>query len=315
MSYNSVYAPQEVSEKEYGFDKLFEETWRESTISASNAISKFMKKLKFLKEKIRLWTKAKKESSKSQKLKLKEEKQLAIRGILVDGVWNDSPSMIEFGSERGHGKEFSHKKASFHTPKFVLLKSLCVKHVRTIFLCPPLVRESTFGFKPGAKKNKNAKPRHDAENASPQSSPQVLPSFEEHTPPMTYPDEVEETIELSIKVEPLEETPLEDLCLNTCNHDTPLSSREIPSFDEPKPQPQPFPSFSSLEVDLGEERDPEQPIKPPSPNNFRMKEVDHLTIHTPPSPYVAFSTLRMCTAIITHALMILRNIMDLNQVY
>ncbi|GJU49354.1 MAK10-like protein [Tanacetum coccineum] len=36
-------------------------------------------------------------------------------------------------------------------------------------------------------------------------------------------------------------------------------------------------------VDLGEE----PPIKPPSLNSFRMKEVDHLTIHTPPSPHVA----------------------------
>ncbi|GJR21140.1 hypothetical protein Tco_0969667 [Tanacetum coccineum] len=73
-----------------------------------------------------------------------------------------------------------------------------------------------------------------------------------------------------------------------CNHDTPLSSREIPSLYGPKPQPQPFPRFPSL-VDLGEERDPEQPIKPPSLDSFRMKEVDHLTIHTPPSPYVASS--------------------------
>ncbi|GKB05425.1 RNA-directed DNA polymerase, eukaryota, reverse transcriptase zinc-binding domain protein [Tanacetum coccineum] len=54
-----------------GFDKVFEETWRESTISDSNAISKFMKKLKFLKDKICLWTKPKNKSSKSQKLKLK----------------------------------------------------------------------------------------------------------------------------------------------------------------------------------------------------------------------------------------------------
>ncbi|GKA84908.1 RNA-directed DNA polymerase, eukaryota [Tanacetum coccineum] len=46
-----------------GFDKLVEETWSESRNSDSNAISKFMKKLKFLKEKNRLWTKAKKESS------------------------------------------------------------------------------------------------------------------------------------------------------------------------------------------------------------------------------------------------------------
>ncbi|GJY89618.1 hypothetical protein Tco_0504814 [Tanacetum coccineum] len=92
---------------------------------------------------------------------------------------------------------------------------------------------------------------------------------------------------ISIEVEPLDETPLEDLGLNTCNHDIPLSSREIPSFDEPKPQPQPVPSFPSLEVDLGEERGPKQSIKPPSLDSFRMKEVDHFTNHTPPSPYAA----------------------------
>ncbi|GKC94951.1 hypothetical protein Tco_1160393, partial [Tanacetum coccineum] len=114
-----------------------------------------------------------------------------------------------------------------------------------------------------------------------------LPSFEENTPPVTYPDEVEENIGLPIEVEPLDETPLEDLDFNTCNHDIPLGSREIPSFDEPEPQPQPFPTFPSLEVNLGEERVPEPPIKPPSLDSFRMKEVDHLTIHTPPSPHVA----------------------------
>nr|GEV92821.1 hypothetical protein [Tanacetum cinerariifolium] len=83
----------------------------------------------------------------------------------------------------------------------------------------------------------------------------------------------------------LDETPLEDLSLNTCNHDIPLSYGEIPNFDEPEPQP--LPSCPSLEVELGEERDPEQPIKPLSPDSFRMKEVDHLTIHTPSSLYVA----------------------------
>nr|GEU68422.1 zinc finger, CCHC-type [Tanacetum cinerariifolium] len=123
------------------------------------------------------------------------------------------------------------------------------------------------------------------ENINPQSTPQILLSFEENIPPVTYPDEVEKTIGLRIEVEPLDETPLGDLGLNTCNQDTPLSSREILSFDGPKPQPQPFPRFSSL-VDLGEERDLGQPIKPPSLDSFRMKEVDYLTIHTPPSPYV-----------------------------
>ncbi|GJS90444.1 hypothetical protein Tco_0773080 [Tanacetum coccineum] len=52
-------------------------------------------------------------------------------------------------------------------------------------------------------------------------------------------EEVEETIGILMEVEPLDETQLEDLGLNTCNHDIPLSFREVPSFDESKPQPQP----------------------------------------------------------------------------
>ncbi|GJS98302.1 hypothetical protein Tco_0819472 [Tanacetum coccineum] len=117
--------------------------------------------------------------------------------------------------------------------------------------------------------------------------PQVLPSFEEYTPLVTYPNEVEETIGLLIEVEPLDKTPLEDLGLNTYNHDTPLSSRKVPSLDEPNPQPQPLPSYPSLDASLGDQRDHEPPIKPHSPDSFRMKEVDSLTINTPPLPHVA----------------------------
>ncbi|GKD41376.1 hypothetical protein Tco_1261583 [Tanacetum coccineum] len=56
-----------------------------------------------------------------------------------------------------------------------------------------------------------------------------------YTLPMTYPEEVKETIGNPIEVEPLDETQLEDLDLNTCNNEIPLSSREVPSFDETKP--------------------------------------------------------------------------------
>ncbi|GJV61535.1 hypothetical protein Tco_1467635 [Tanacetum coccineum] len=137
-----------------------------------------------------------------------------------------------------NGDKFSEaltEKASFYTPKFVSPKSLCVKHIRTIFPSPPLIRESTFGFKPGAKNNQNVKPRHDAKNASPQSTPQVFPSFEEYTPPVTYPEEVEETIRIPMEVEPLDHTKLEDFGLNTCSHDLFFSSREILSVDELEP--------------------------------------------------------------------------------
>ncbi|GKD34868.1 hypothetical protein Tco_1250377 [Tanacetum coccineum] len=69
---------------------------------------------------------------------------------------------------------------------------------------------------------------------------------------MSWLDAYDEPIGIPIEVEPLDETPLEDLGLNT--------------------------------LDLGEERGPETPVKPPSPNSFRMKEVDHLTNHRPVKP-------------------------------
>nr|GEV08925.1 ribonuclease H-like domain-containing protein [Tanacetum cinerariifolium] len=127
------------------------------------------------------------------------------------------------------------------------------------------------------------------ENPNPRSTLQVLPSFKEYTPPVTYPEEVEDTLGTPIEVEPLDETLLENLGLNTCNHDIPLSSREIPNFYEPEPQPQPLPSCLSLDINLG---GLEPPIKPPSQDGFRMKEVDHLTNHTSPSPRVASFHLR-----------------------
>ncbi|GKE35990.1 hypothetical protein Tco_1455312 [Tanacetum coccineum] len=153
------------------------------------------------------------------------------------------------------------KSNSFHAPDFIPPKSLCVKHVGTIFPSPPLIRESTFGFKP------------------------VLPSIEEYTPPVTYPEEVEETLGILMEVEPLDEPPQEDLGLNTYNHDSPLISREIPSFDEPEPQLSP--NLSPLDVNLGDKRGTDPLIKPHSPDSFRIKVVDPLTILTPPSSYAS----------------------------
>ncbi|GKB64258.1 hypothetical protein Tco_0920444 [Tanacetum coccineum] len=125
------------------------------------------------------------------------------------------------------------------------------------------------------------------ENSNPQSTLQVLLSFKENTPTVTYPDEVEETIGTPIEVKPLDETQLEDLGLNTCNHDLPLSSREVPSFDEPEPQPQLLPNYPPLDVSLGSERGLKPPIEPHSLDYFRMKVLDNLTIRTPPSSLVA----------------------------
>jgi hypothetical protein len=112
------------------------------------------------------------------------------------------------------------------------------------------------------------------ENLSPPSTSQVLPSFEAYTPPVTYPEEVEETLGTPIEVEHLNQTQLEDICLNTYNDNLTLSSREVPSFDEPEPQPKPLPNLPSLDVNLGIKIGSDQPIKPYSPGSLRTKVVD-----------------------------------------
>ncbi|GKC39676.1 hypothetical protein Tco_1052060 [Tanacetum coccineum] len=116
-----------------------------------------------------------------------------------------------------------------------------------------------------------------------------------------------------MEVEPLDEPQLEDLGLNTYNHDIPLSSKEIPSIDELEPQL--LPNSSPLDVILGEKRGPKPPIKPHSPDSFRMKVVDHLTIHTPPLPHVASFHPKNTCCYYHPCIDDLRNIMDLNQVY
>ncbi|GKE59170.1 hypothetical protein Tco_1498355, partial [Tanacetum coccineum] len=103
---------------------------------------------------------------------------------------------------------------------------------------------------------------------SPESTTQTLPSFEEYTPLVTYPEEVEKTLLTPIKVEPLNKTKLEEVGLN-CNHNTPFSFTEVPSFDEPEPQH--LLNSTSLDVSLGDIIGLKPPIKPHTPNSSRMK--------------------------------------------
>ncbi|GKD89062.1 hypothetical protein Tco_1364569, partial [Tanacetum coccineum] len=106
-------------------------------------------------------------------------------------------------------------------------------------------------------------------NASPQRTPQVLLSFEVYTPPMTHPEEVEETIGIPMEVEPLDNMKLEDLGLNTNTHDLFLSSKGFYSVNELEPQL--LPNFSPLDVNLEDKRGTDAPINPYSPGSFRMK--------------------------------------------
>ncbi|GJW95117.1 ribonuclease H-like domain-containing protein, partial [Tanacetum coccineum] len=56
-----------------GFDTFVERTWKDAQVIDSNDISKFMKKLRYLKEKIRAWIKSKKDNSSNHKKILKAE--------------------------------------------------------------------------------------------------------------------------------------------------------------------------------------------------------------------------------------------------
>ncbi|GKE72198.1 putative ribonuclease H-like domain-containing protein, partial [Tanacetum coccineum] len=87
---------------------------------------------------------------------------------------------------------------------------------------------------------------------------------------MTYLEEVEETIGIPLEVEPLDHMKLEDLGLNTCSNDLFLSSREVPSVDEPEPQL--LPNFPSLDLNLGDKIGTDPPINPYSLGNFRIKD-------------------------------------------
>ncbi|GJR95530.1 hypothetical protein Tco_0267704 [Tanacetum coccineum] len=133
------------------------------------------------------------------------------------------------------------------------------------------------------KKNKFAKIK---KIMSPQSSLQVLPSFKVYTSPVTYSEDIEETLGTPVEVEPLDQTKLQDVGLN--NHNIPISYKKVPLFDEPEPQPQPLPNCPSLDVSLGYERGPKPPIKSHGMDSLGLKVVDQLTIHIPPSPHVAY---------------------------
>ncbi|GJW78341.1 hypothetical protein Tco_0140023 [Tanacetum coccineum] len=75
-------------------------------------------------------------------------------------------------------------------------------------------------------------------------------------------------------------------------HEGEVTSREVRSFDKSEPQPQPSSNCPPLDTSLGTNRGLKPPIKPQSPDSFKMKVLDNLTIHTPPLSLVASFHLR-----------------------
>nr|GEY64242.1 RNA-directed DNA polymerase, eukaryota, reverse transcriptase zinc-binding domain protein [Tanacetum cinerariifolium] len=106
-----------------GFSKIMEDTWKESLSDESNAMIRMMKKLKFLKTKIREWNKINMLCRKNVKAQCKADLEaveviinsgngdenssffqgminkkwntLSIHGIMVDGIWIDDPNLVK----------------------------------------------------------------------------------------------------------------------------------------------------------------------------------------------------------------------------
>nr|GEX41749.1 RNA-directed DNA polymerase, eukaryota [Tanacetum cinerariifolium] len=130
-----------------GFDKLVGDSWKEAVVVESNSITRMMKKLKYLKEKIRLWNKGNMVSPANKKRTIKSDlgdlnmiidkgngdieaiegdenskyyhgilnkkrSQLAIYGILVNGVWIDSLVLVKCEFLTHFKNRFDHPQAS-----------------------------------------------------------------------------------------------------------------------------------------------------------------------------------------------------------
>ncbi|GKB06681.1 RNA-directed DNA polymerase, eukaryota [Tanacetum coccineum] len=65
-----------------GFDKFVKDSWKEAHVTDSNAFLKMVKKLRYLKDKIWMWSRLNKESSNSRKRSLKDE--LIDLDVLID---------------------------------------------------------------------------------------------------------------------------------------------------------------------------------------------------------------------------------------
>nr|GEU41412.1 RNA-directed DNA polymerase, eukaryota, reverse transcriptase zinc-binding domain protein [Tanacetum cinerariifolium] len=84
-----------------GFSKVVEDAWREGPCDESNAMINMMIKLKYLKTKIREWNKKNMLSAKNIKAKYKDELEALEAiidkgdGIMVDGMWIESPNRVK----------------------------------------------------------------------------------------------------------------------------------------------------------------------------------------------------------------------------
>nr|GEV74920.1 RNA-directed DNA polymerase, eukaryota, reverse transcriptase zinc-binding domain protein [Tanacetum cinerariifolium] len=80
-----------------GFDKLVEDTWNDTIVDDPNDMIKLMKRLKRLKQQIRVWNSDKKKSVRNRSISFKAEltELDAIIDKGEDGVWIDAPGIVK----------------------------------------------------------------------------------------------------------------------------------------------------------------------------------------------------------------------------
>ncbi|GJT61376.1 RNA-directed DNA polymerase, eukaryota [Tanacetum coccineum] len=99
-----------------GFDKFVKDSWKEAVVVEPNAMTKLMKKLKHLKEKIRLWNKGNTMSSINRKRTLKSD--LADLDLIIDKGCGD----VEIVNKRANVANPSKIKRTFKSWKLPKIK-------------------------------------------------------------------------------------------------------------------------------------------------------------------------------------------------
>nr|GEW41555.1 RNA-directed DNA polymerase, eukaryota [Tanacetum cinerariifolium]GEW41556.1 RNA-directed DNA polymerase, eukaryota [Tanacetum cinerariifolium] len=128
-----------------GFDKLVEDSWKEAHVTDQNAYVKLMKKLRYLKEKIRMWSRFNKESSNSRKINLKAELadlDLEVVSLLqevekVDSIEVAQKAKIKWAIEGDENSKYYHG---------VLNKKRGRLAIRGVLVDAPGLDGFTFGF-------------------------------------------------------------------------------------------------------------------------------------------------------------------------
>nr|GEU53215.1 RNA-directed DNA polymerase, eukaryota, reverse transcriptase zinc-binding domain protein [Tanacetum cinerariifolium] len=97
-----------------GFEKMVKDGWQEAPSNSSNAMVNLMQKMKFLKNKIRLWNRQR-QSNRNRKRFLEQE---------LDGLWEENPNVVKKEFHNHFMRRFEQPNSVCHVLKMEFLNRL-----------------------------------------------------------------------------------------------------------------------------------------------------------------------------------------------